>query len=102
MSAPTHEKPATEQPTQPLSICETLPRGGSWLMSEAAEALIPATILAAIGAGAVIREFLTVDGRFVLAVLPLGGVLLGCALVYLLPRLLMRNDGQHSGVERES
>jgi hypothetical protein len=34
-------------------------------------------------------------------VLVLGGVLLVCALVSVLPRLLMREDGQHSGVERE-
>jgi hypothetical protein len=70
-------------------------------MSESSEALIPVTVLAAIGAGAVAREFLTVDGRFLLALLTLGGVLLVCVLVFLAPRLLMREDGQHSVVERE-
>ena len=99
MSAPA--KPVaveTEQPTQPLPLP---PGRSSWLMSEAGEVLIPAAILAAIGAGVVIREFLTADARYVLAVLVLGGVLLVCALVSVLPRLLMREDGQHSGVERE-
>jgi hypothetical protein len=102
MNAPaTEQPPVEERPTQPLPLEQDRITERSWLMSEAAEVLIPVTILAAIGAGAVIREALTVDGRFVLAVLALGGVLLVCALVYLLPRLLMRDDGQHSGLERE-
>ena len=54
MSAPTHEKSATEQPTQPLPITHEYPRG---LRSDA---WIPGTIVTAIGTGWLIRSYVLV------------------------------------------
>ena len=61
MNAPaTEQPPAMEQPTQPLPLEPDRITERSWLMSEASEVLIPATILAAIGAGALIRNYVLV------------------------------------------
>lgn len=99
MSAPTHEAPpVSEQPTQPLPIAawdDHLPSRGL-----TNEAWIPGVIAAAIISGTVIREFLTVDGRFVFAVLALGGVLLLALLVTSLGAL-HREDGRQASVGRE-
>lgn len=59
MSAPAHEAPpAAEQPTQPLPVSQTLPRGtNSWLMSSDSELLIVAIPVAAVGCGALFNTF---------------------------------------------
>ena len=97
MSAPTHEKPTTEQPTQPLPISETLPGGGNWLMSEWSVLLIPGTILAAIGTGEAIRAYVATTEalRFEFVVTLLAALLVVVALAHVIPRMVGRGrDGR--------
>jgi hypothetical protein len=97
MSAPAHEKPATEQPTQPLPVSETLPGGGNWLMSKWSVLLIPSTILAAIGSGEAIRAYVATTEalRFEFALTLLAGLLALVSLAYVIPRLTTRGlDGR--------
>lgn len=97
MSAPAHEKPATEQPTQPLPISETLPPGGSWLMSEASGILIPATVLAAIAAGTLLRDlvFVTEEQQSSFAITALAAVYILTWLALVIPKIL--DDRPHRG-----
>ena len=97
MSAPTHEKPDTEQPTEPLPISQTLPGGGNWLMSEWSVLLIPGTILAAIGTGEAIRAYVATNEalRFEFVVTLLAGLLVLTSLAFVIPRVIGRGkDGR--------
>ena len=98
MSAPAQERPP-EQPTQPLPIAgtEDLPPGGNWLMSEHAVLLIPATVVAAIVTGGLLRGyvFTTEEARSDFAVLLLVVVLVAAGAAFTIPRALGRGkDGR--------
>jgi len=99
MSAPAQERPP-EQPTQPLPTIagtEDLPPGGNWLMSEHAVLLIPATVVAAIVTGGLLRAyvFMTEEARGDFAVLLLVLVLVAAGAAFTIPRALGRGkDGR--------
>jgi len=105
MSAPaTEQPPLEEQTTQPLQLEPGRITERSWLMSEASEVLIPAAILAAVGAGELLRNYvlLTEIARSnfaIVALLAVSAVSLG---VLILGRSRSRRDRNFVDTSRRS
>ena len=89
MNAPAHEAP-TEQPTRPLPVPAWRLTERSWLMSEASEALIPATILGAVAVGTLLRNlvFVTAAAQSNFAITALAAVYVLTWLALVIPKIL--------------
>jgi hypothetical protein len=96
MSAPAQPAVEVEPPTEPLPVIPTrepvsltLP-AGSGLSTTHSVWLVPATVVAAIVTGTLVRGFLTDAGRFTLVVALLLGLLLVAGVVLVVGRVIER------------
>jgi hypothetical protein len=99
MSAPTHEKSATDQPTQPLSTWQqSAPEHSTIHCQQSGPGVwaVPVTILAAISTGELIRNYvlLTDTARADFAIVALLLVFAASVGVIVCGHLISRRDGR--------